>query len=74
MQNTVVARVKIVSMTRKWDLKSSVNDHIYSLVAMAGNVVILSQSENKIVFRIRRLYPALETQGLFWNVSYAEMM
>ena len=66
-------QVKVV-YDKEMGFEKFVNDHIYSFVAMAGNVVILSQSENKIVFRISQVYPALETQGPFWNVSYAEMM
>ena len=51
-----------------------VNYQLNDWAAMAGNVVILSQSENKVVIRISQVNPALETQGPFWNVSYAEMM
>lgn len=63
-----------VAYDKEMGFEKFVNDHIYSFVAIAGNVVILSQSENRIVFRISQVYTALETQGPFWNVSYAEMM
>jgi hypothetical protein len=54
--------------------KQFVDDHLFTFVAMSENVLILSQSENKIVFRTSQIYPALETQGPFWNVSFEEMM
>lgn len=54
--------------------ESFVRDQLNAWVAMVGNTEIMSQSENKIIFRISQVYPALETQGPFWNVSYAEMM
>lgn len=62
------------SWNKEMGFEEFVSAHLYSFVAMAGNVVILSQSDNKIAFRISQVYTALENQGPFWNVSFAEMM
>lgn len=64
----------IIPFYKEMGFDAFVKDQLYSWSAMTGNTAILSQSENKILFRISQINPALENQGQIWNVSFTEMM
>jgi len=56
-------------------------DCIYHLVCLSGkkdsespSIVLLNQSENKIVFEVSDLYPGLYEQGEMWGTSYKDMV
>jgi len=51
-----------------------INGFIYMNVAMAGNVKILEQSENKILLRVSDIYPEFEQRGEKFGVTYEEFL
>lgn len=64
----------IIPFFKETGFENFVKDQLYVWSAMSEKTVILSQSENKIIFAASKFFPELEAQGQIWNVSYTEVI
>jgi hypothetical protein len=51
-----------------------INGFLYMNVAVARNVEIMEQSENKILVRVSDIYPEFEQRGKMLGVTYEEFL